>query len=803
MKISLDWLRQYVDVPYSGDELVGRLTMAGIEVEDVRRISAPDKVVACEILGRRPHPKADKLSICTVSTGARTLEVVCGAPNCDTGLLTALALPGTVLRPGPPGVEKEIVVKVAVIRGVESPGMLCSEKELGIGDDGGGIISLPKGIRPGTPLSEIFRPDILLDLEITPNRPDLLSHIGIAREITASSGNPLKLPAAEVAVSGACDHAKSAGTVTIEDLQLCPFYTGRIIRGVKIKESPDWLKRRLESVGLRPINNIVDITNFVLHETGQPLHAFDLKLLSGRKVIIRRARQGEKIVLLDGSEKMLKPDNLVIADADKPVALAGVMGGEFSGVVADTDEILLESAYFKPSNVRATSRELAVSSDSSYRFERGVDPQMVVYASDRAASLILELAGGEAVSDLIAQGAVPPPPPPIQCRYDKIRGIIGAPVQDAEMVRIFKRLSLAVEEGSGRCTVSPPSFRPDLRNEADLAEEVARIHGLSQIPLIPVRAEPGGSIKDDAYAPIENARNQLLALGLNEIYNYSLVSEKDALLDADFAKSDLVEISNPLNLDFAFMRPSLLHHMLQTAAFNIARKNCDISFFEMGTAFCANPKLFPEERLEACIALTGRKFPGRYSDDRTLKFDYFDLKGILEAWLEAMRIRNFRFRKAKNANFADDCCAELLLGGECAAILGRLSTRAMAPFKLKEEVFLAKIQMDRIFAKLPGGAAYSPVSLFPAIVRDLAFVADAGFEHQSFIEYVASLKIRNLEKIEIFDVFTDKSLGEGRKSLAYSITYRDSSRTLTDAEVNAVHDKFRERLKNDLKITLR
>ncbi len=799
MKVSHNWLSKYIDISFSDAELVEKLTMSGIEVEDVIKTSIPAGVVVAEIIERKPHPNADKLSVCRVSTGKEELQVVCGAPNCDPGQKVALATIGTVFMDNS---GKDFQIKKAKLRGVESSGMLCSEKELGLSGESSGIMILPPGAPIGTAFAEYMKCDTVFDLEITPNRPDLLSHIGIAREISALCGGKIKYPVSKIKSCGKIP----ADTVEIRDGALCPRYTARIIRNVKIAESPAWLQERLKSVGLRPINNIVDITNFVLLELGQPLHAFDIALLEGGKIIVRRAAEGEKITALDGREYKLRNSHLVICDVRKPVALAGIMGGEHSGVTEKTTDVLLESAYFNPSNIRSSSRELGISSDSSYRFERGVDFDMVLKASDRASELILELAGGEA-TEMLDVCVSRPEIKPVHCRFDKIRKTLGIDISNDEIACIFRKLELGVADVTAEsCKVIPTSFRGDLKVEADLAEEVGRIYGIGKIPLLTVSAIPGGSFKQDEYSPVEDARNQLLSLGLFEAMNYSYADEKAALSDSTYSKDHLLAMSNPISHESAYMRPSLLSGMLRTVEHNISRKNTDLALFEIGKVFCGNTKLGVEEKLECCIAVSGRKHPERFSSEKKELYDFYDLKGLLETWLEYRKVSGCEFRKSEEnapGNFTAGTCTELVVGGEKIAVFGEVSDRLTKGMRIQYPLYIATVQIEKLIALQSPKIQYSHISQFPPTSRDVAIVVPEEIAHSRIMEFMADLKIPNLEKIELFDEFRDEQMGAGKKSLAYSLTFRSPDRTLTDSEVNASHEKVREKLKNELQAELR
>jgi phenylalanyl-tRNA synthetase beta chain len=808
MKLSLSWLRDYVAVPFAGRELAERLTMAGLEVEGIDDRAVPAGVMVAEILSREPHPNADKLSVCRVSTGSgEPLQVVCGAPNCAAGTKVALAPVGTTLTDRTSG--KSLTLGKAKLRGIESCGMLCSARELGLGDDHGGILHLPSEAVPGTPLADLYPADTVYTLEITSNRPDWLSHWGIAREVRAVSTTDLALRFPAVRLP-APQGSAPAGLVTVEDFDLCPRYTGRLIRGVRVGESPDWLKRRLQALGLRPINNVVDITNFVLHELGQPLHAFDLNLLAGQRVVVRRARAGERLQTLDGATHELRDSHLLIADAEKPVALAGVMGGEGSGVSGATVDILLESAWFQPSNIRATARSLGISSDSSYRFERGVDWAMVDRASDRAAALILELAGGELASELVDVRRDPPAVPPVTCRFDRIRALLGVEIDNAAMAAILERLGCAIAPvDDASCRVTAPSWRADLTREADLAEEIVRIHGLDKIPLVPAVAVLGGILRDDAYHPLEQARNQLVGLGLVECLSYGQQDEPTALKDARFVAADLLRTANPVSRDFAVMRPSLFGDILRSVGHNLARQNHDLALFEMGVVFAGHPAKFAEERRECAIALTGCRHPHGFSAERKAEIGYADLKGLLESWCELRRLSGVGFRALPAdhpaaANFAPGAAGEALLDGESLALLGEAAPRCTDGLRLQHPLLVALVDLDRLLAHVPPPIRCRPISPFPSVTRDVAFVADESLAHAAVMDVIREAGLEHLEKAELFDLFRDPAtLGEGRKSLAYTLTFRHPERTLTDDEVNRAHQRLRDKLAADLHVTLR
>lgn len=800
MNISYKWLSEYIDISGCGpEELAGKLTMAGIEVEAIEyRGRVPAGVIAARILERQKHPDADKLSVCRVFDGKAELQIVCGAPNCDAGKMVPLATIGTKFDTED---GKGFEIKKGKLRGVESFGMLCSRSELGIDGDHSGLMELDADVKPGTPMSEVCSGDVLYELEVTPNRPDWLSHWGVARDLACLLDRKASLPviSCPAAASGT---SVPADLARVENRDLCPRYTARLIRGVKVAESPAWLKERLTSIGLRPINNVVDVTNFVLHELGHPLHAFDLALLSGGRVIVRNARDKEKFVALDGSDLELESRHLVIADAERPVALAGIMGGLDSGVSEATTDILLESAVFHSSNIRATSRELGISSDSSYRFERGVDWDMAEMSSNRAVALILELAGGRVEGEMLDVATARPERESVPCRFARLRSLIGAEVSDAEIIRILGSLGLklsAVEDGA--CLVTPPLYRHDISREADLAEEVARIYGLDAIPVPKVRAVSGGMRNEDCYYARQRLRSQLIGMGFMECMNYSMVSRESAARAADFEESDWIMLSNPLNLDMAVMRPSLLGEMLASLERNVARQNCDLRLFELGRVFCKNASKYAEEREELCVILGGRRHPERFSAERGELYDFYDLKGALETLLAMRGIRSVSFRKVVDARF--EYGVEVVVNGRGIGSAGLLSRRYTGGLKTRTPYFAAVLHADPLLNMAERKIRFEQLAQYPATTRDVAFVAPESLEHREVMEFIGKQKVANLEKCELFDIFRNEALGEGRKSMAYCLTFRNSERTLTDKEVNAGFDKLRERLASELKVELR
>ena len=799
MKTSVNWLAQYIDFNWDAQELAHRLTMAGLEVEDIDVVGElPDSVVVGEVRKRDKHPNADRLSVCEVEAGeGELLQIVCGAPNCDAGKKFPLATIGTDFGGG-------FKVKKTKLRGVESQGMLCSENELGISDEQSGLMELPDDAVPGRPVKEFVEQDTVIDWEITPNRPDWLSHIGIAREIAAVADKAGQFSIPEINLAEKETKSLKDADVEVQDPELCPRYTARVIDGVKIGPSPEWMQRALSKVGIRPINNVVDITNYVLMECGQPLHAFDYDKIAGHKIIVRCAADGECMTTLDGENRELTAGNLVIADTEKAIALAGVMGGQSSEISEETTTVLLESAAFSAPNVRSTAKQLGVSTESSYRFERGVDIDMVQYASDRAAELLCDLAGGDIAGDMIDVYNKPYEPRHVSCRVAKCCELLGIDIDETQISEIFKRLGLdVVEESVDQVVAAVPAFRQDLTREADLIEEVARVYGLENIAAAPVRARAVSSFADDQYAPLQQVRREMLGLGLTESMTYSLLGSEQATAHTGVTKEELISLANPISAENDCMRPSLLPSLITTVENNIAHGNHDLAMFEVGRVLRCSPNM-PEERYQLGIILTGRKFPDRYGDEKKQVYDFFDLKGLLDGWLEHRRIQRVKWEPAETEAFAAGHAARVLQDDEVLAVCGQVGSGLTGKMRLRSPLFMAVVELDKVNAAVQKAMQFEELPQYPATQRDISLVAPPAVSHRDIVEVVESLNNKWLADISLFDVYEDKeTLGAGRRSLAYTLTYRDDSRTLKDEEVNKAHEKVRRQLENKLAVELR
>ncbi len=810
MKVTYNWLKQYVDFDWSPDEMVERLTMIGLEVEGVQKLGGEfEGIVVAQVIARDKHPNADKLSVCRVNDGKGERQIVCGAQNFQAGDKVPLMLPGASL-PMKPGDKEPFTIKVGKIRSVESHGMMCSPQELGLPDQVDGLLILKTDAKVGQPFAEYLGrsgSDVVYDLETTPNRPDWNSVIGIAREISALTGNPLKVPDVSGLKETAGSKTGDLVAVRVEDAELNPRYTARVIKGVKIGPSPDWLRSTLEKVGLRSISNVVDVTNYVMLEIGQPLHAFDYHLIAkgadGKPtIVVRRATDGEKFKTLDDNERTLTAENLLIADEQRGIALAGVMGGLNTEINDQTVDVLIESAYFKPQNIRATSKKLELRTDSSYRFERGGDVGICDWASRRAAQLILETAGGQ-----LAEGAVDAYPQAfkakeITLRHAQVKTVLGIEISVEQQVGYLKNLGLEVgSSADGSTSFRIPTFRVDLKREIDLIEEIARMYGVDKIPSTAPRGANGSHPYDVVHDHLAEARRILVGLGLNEAQGQTLIADSAAKLVT--VGDSLVALSNPLSSDMNVLRPSLLPGLLDSLRHNISHKNYDVAMFEVGRVFVQNGGATKEERRVA-IALTGQRAQTFWSgDERDAKFDAYDLKGVLESFFEAFGLKglNFTRRDGTTSLFLES--ATIQLGKLPLGELGQVIPALAKKYDLRDAVFVAELNLDQLLARRNTGRSFKSLPQFPSSRRDVAMLVPEATTHDAVLMVVRQAKPANLESVELFDIFRGKNVPEGQKSVAYAFTYRGADKTLTDVDVNAAHEGLLKQLTTKLSAVMR
>lgn len=821
MKVTLNWLKQYVDFTWSPEELSERLTMLGLEVEGVHKVAGEfEGIVVAQVITRDKHPNADKLSLCRVNDGQGERQIVCGAQNFQAGDKVPLILPGASL-PAKPGDKEPFTIKVGKIRGVESHGMMCSPQELGLPDQVDGLLILNADAKVGQPFAEYLgraAGDVVYDLEVTPNRPDLNSVIGIAREISALTGNPL-CPPELGAMTASVPAAESLVAVRIEDAELCPRYTARVVRGVKIGPSPDWLRLTLEKIGLRSINNVVDVTNYVMLETGQPLHAFDYHLIAKNAagkptIVVRRAQADEKFTTLDNQPRTLAADMLLIADEQKGIALAGVMGGLNTEINDTTSDVLIESAYFKPTNIRRTSKTLGLRTDASYRFERGADVGVCDWASRRCVQLILQTAGGQLAAGVVDEYPQPSDPKFLSLRVEKIKALLGVDISPADAEAMLNRLGIetlrplkpskpdAPANEPQPLYFEVPSWRVDLKREIDLIEDIARLYGVDKIPATAPRGAIGTNAFDGVYDQLGEARRLLSGMGLHEAQGQTLIADASASLTTP--PDSIVLLANPLSSDMNALRPSLLPGLLDSLRHNLSRKNNDVALFEVGRVFTRTNGQ-PKEERRVAIALTGRRHaPFWGGADRDAKFDAYDLKGVVEEFLEQFGLRGVVFTKRAEGTSLLLESATVTLGGKLPlGELGQLLPTLAKRYDLRDGVFLAELNLDLLLARRNAARSFKPLAQFPTIRRDVAMLLPETTTHDAVLAVVRQTKPANLEAIELFDVFRGKNVPEGQKSVAYAFTYRHAERTLTDAEVNAAHEKLVGQFQQTLKAALR
>jgi phenylalanyl-tRNA synthetase beta chain len=781
MKFSVNWLREFVDLPEDPEEIVALLTRAGIETKNIETCGANiDNVVVSQITASSRHPNADRLTVCEVDDGSGTKrQIVCGATNYKPGDKVPVALPGAKL---PNGTE----IRKSKLRGIESEGMLCSPIELGVGEEASGLLILSPDARVGAPIGDLFPVDTILDVEITPNRGDLLSHFGLAREIAALTnkeivGQAHRLPA------GRAPALQKSG-ITISATRECTFFSLRKIENVKVGASPQWLRSKLESVGVRSINNIVDISNFVMLELGQPTHAFDADKLNGG-INVRLARDGEKFLALDGKTYSLKADNCMIADQEHAVGIGGVMGGEETGVTDSTKNIFLEAAYFLPASIRRTARDLALQSDASYRFERGVDPEMILRASQRAAELMSEIAGGSPLKGIYVAGELPADPADVSLRYEKCSRVIGVPIDPKTVDEILMRFGLQKTAGTSEsATWKIPSYRRDLQRDVDLIEEVLRAYGIDKVPGRTRGRFMATSEADSSHdAETFFLRNRLTASGLSEVRTSKLVSR------SAMASNAAIELRNPLSEDHVALRPNLVNGLLDVLERNLRAGAESVSIFEIGRVFI--PPAGKEERHVAILLSGNSASAANWRSETKRTFDVLDLKGVLESV-----VRNVSLRPGNSADFAlavDICCGDARIGSGGQLMPNKSNASSC--------VVVAELDVDRL-PTARSAKKFRELDRYPAVTRDIAMIVPEKLTHAEILRVIRQPAEPLLEKVHLFDLFEVKDAGASNssgKSLAYRLTYRAKNRTLTNEEVSAAHAKIRERLKRELGVTLR
>jgi phenylalanyl-tRNA synthetase beta chain len=802
MKVPVSWLNEYVDVSdLSVKELSDRLTFSGVEVEGIDEVGAAldDLFVVGDILTCEAHPNSDHLHVCKVSDGAQELQVVCGAPNCRAGLKVPLAKVGAVVPEG------GFTIKQAKLRGVASFGMLCSQRELKLSQDHAGLMILDPSLKAGTPMRDVLPPpETVLDLEITWNRPDCLSIIGIAREFAAILKRPLHLPTVDFSEEG--EPVEQYAKVRVEDPAKCPRYTARVMTEVKDGPSPEWLRRRLELCGVRAISLTVDVTNYVMLEYGQPLHAFDYRTLAERTIVVRCARAGEKIKTLDGVERALDPSMLVIADAAVPSAVAGIMGGAGSEIAVGTEHVLLESALFDPASTKFTATKLGLSTESSRRYERGVDPELADWASRRAVALLVQYGQAKVAKGVIDVDARRFKHGEVTLRFKRARAVIGVALPEDEMTGILTSLGLSVvRRDAETATFRIPSFRLDLTLEADLIEEIARMHGLDAIPDVMPELTAVSTLEDRPFYARARCRRVLLGMGFSEALHYSFLAAQE--LDAFDARGAArrVVLPNPVSADYGVLRDSLLPQLAGSLGRNASRQVESAGLFEMGRVFFVDADGKPGEEERVSLGLMGPF--GRTAIDRRRAVSNEEsllwLKGAVETLVASLHAGTVTFARCEHPAMEPGWAVEMQLNGEAVGCMGLVSAALRHQWRMTAPMPLAELKLAPLLAGVSAVSAVKPVPQYPAMRRDIAFVSDASVTHRDVLEAIRKVAPLELTGIELFDIFVSKEIGKGKRSMGYTLAFRSPDRTLTDQEVNAAFAKIVQALKSDLKVEVR
>ena len=798
MLISLNWLKQYIDLDgIEINEMENALTMIGQEVEKIEVLGENlENVVTAQIIEKEMHPDSDHLTICKVDNGKEILQIVCGAPNHKAGDKVVLAQVGAKLAP-------DFVIKKGKIRGVESNGMLCSEEELNIGKDSDGIMILPEDTPVGVPMKEYLGiNDTVFELEITPNRPDCLSHIGIARELGAYYNKEVKYPSF-VINSESSEKTVDNISVEIEDSNLAKRYVARIIKNVTVKESPKWLKERVESIGIRSINNIVDASNFIMMELNQPNHTFDLDKIEGGKIVVRAGHENEKLVTLDEQERELNSEDIVISDGVKAVALGGVMGGQNSEITENTKNILLEVANFNSQNVRKTSRRLTLFSESSYRFERRVDEENAINVINRLANIIQEVAGGEILEGVVDNYPVPYKKKTATLNFERLNRFVGKNIPRETVIGILTRLEIEVVDNGETLTLTAPTYRDDLENEQDYFEEVIRMYGFDNIENILPKLDI--SEKPVIVTTKLSTQVKLIAAnaGLKEVINYSFVP-KDAMEKIKYTsveRENLIDLLRPITEDFVTLRPTLLYSLLKNAKENMNRNATNIRFFEVSRTFVKAEELAKEE-VKLGIILAGENNKTLWNP-KPVPYDFYDLKGIVEEIFTQLKFNNYMIKRSEQSQYHPGRSVDVFVGRELIGSFGEIHPDVLENFDLgKTSVLVGEFNIDLIQKYISKKIKYQGIVKYPSVPRDFAFVMREDILVGDVLKTIQKVD-KKIEKVELFDIYQGAGVLPGMKSVAISVILRDKNKTLEEKEIVDISNKIVAKVEKDYGAVLR
>ena len=791
MKVSLNWLKEFVDIDQAPGEVAEILTMAGLEVEGIEhRAQNLCDITVARILDIKPHPRADRLCICQLDGGKEEACVVCGATNISKGDIVPLALPGIKLPDG-------TLIKESRIRGELSQGMLLAEDEMGLTDDHTGIMILPDDLTPGQSLSDAMDlEDRILDVTLTPNRVDCASILGIAREIGTLTKRKITIP--EIQTEESDNLIEHLADVTILDSQGCPRYTAGLVEHVRVGPSPFWMRYRLYVSGIRSINNVVDITNYVLMELGQPLHAFDHHRLADRRIVVKRAEQGQIFTTLDDQTWYLDDQTLMICDGKEPVALAGIMGGLNSEITENTTSILIESAYFDPIMISRSSKRLSLSTEASYRFERGIDIEGTDFALKRSLMLIARLAGGHIARGIIDCYPKPWSPPKITLRVDRANKILGTSIDRKEMADHLSSLSMAVKVvDQNRIEVRPPSFRVDMTREADLVEEVARLVGYNNIPVtLPAIRPTEENIPE--FVLRDRIKTMLVGIGFTEIITYSFISPQSADVLGAREKSDLrsfVKLLNPLSEDQSVMRTSLIPGLLSTVRLNSLRGQDDMRVFEWGKVYIKGDGELPQEKQVLAALITGMVSTQEwYQEPR--EADFFDIKGAAENILEELGIEKVEYkRNSPKEGFDPHEYARIFYSGSEIGAIGEVSKDVLKGYGVEKKAFILELCIDTLLSLVVWVRKFTPLTKFPSVRRDISIIINRSIQSAMLVDIVKEKGTDLVESVDIFDLYQGKQIAPQEKALAVRISYRSNKRTLRDDEVNKIHEGILEEIR--------